>query len=48
MYVNPSDFSCTPRFPEANDLEEEMRDREIDSVLERIKERCPDIVIIEQ
>lgn len=48
VYVNPSDFSCTLVSPEANDLVEEMRDREIDSVLERIKERCPDIVIIEQ
>lgn len=48
VYVNPSDFSCTLVSPEANDLVEEMRDREIDAVLERIKERCPDIVIIEQ
>ena len=48
VYVNPSDFSCTLVSPEANDLVEEMRDREIDAVLERIKEGCPDIVIIEQ
>ncbi len=48
VYVNPSDFTCTLVSPECNDLIEEMRDAEIDSVLERIKERCPNIVIIEQ
>lgn len=48
VYVNPSDFTCTLVSPEANDLIEEMRDREIDAVLERIQKRCPDIVIIEQ
>lgn len=48
VYVDPSDFSCTLVSPEANDLVEEMRDRAIDEVLERIGARCPDIVIIEQ
>lgn len=48
VYVNPSDFTCTLVSPEANDLIEEMRDTEMDAVIERIKERCPDIVIIEQ
>lgn len=48
VYVNPSDFTCTLVSPEANDLIEEMRDSEMDAVIERIKERCPDIVIIEQ
>lgn len=48
VYVNPNDFSCTLVSPEANDLIEEMRDREMDAVLDRIKERCPYIVIIEQ
>lgn len=48
VYVNPSDFTCTLVSPEANDLIEEMRDREIDAVLERITDVCPDIVIIEQ
>ena len=48
VYVNPSDFTCTLVSPEANDLIEEMRDREIDAVIDRIRERCPNIVIIEQ
>lgn len=48
VYVNPSDFSCTLVSPEANDLVEEMKNRLMDEVLERIKNRCPDIVIIEQ
>ena len=48
VYVNPSDFTCTLVSPEANDLIEEMRDTEMDAVIERIKERCPNIVIIEQ
>lgn len=48
VYVNPSDFSCTLVSAEANDLIEEMRNREIDAVIDRIKTRCPDIVIIEQ
>jgi hypothetical protein len=48
VYVNPNDFSCTLVSAEANDLIEEMRDREMDAVIDRIKERCPDIVIIEQ
>lgn len=48
VYVNPSDFACTLVSPEANDLIEEMRDTEMDAVIERIKKRCPDIVIIEQ
>lgn len=48
VYINPSDFSCTLVSAEANDLLEEMRDREMDSVLERISAVCPDIVIIEQ
>lgn len=48
VYINPSDLSCTLVSPEANDLLEEMRDREMDAVLDRIKAVCPDIVIIEQ
>lgn len=48
VYVNPSDFTCTLVSPEANDLIEEMRDTEMYAVIERIKERCPNIVIIEQ
>lgn len=48
VYVNPADFTCTLVSAEANDLVEELRNKEIDAVLERIKERCPDIVIIEQ
>lgn len=48
VYINSSDFSCTLISPEANDLVEEMRDREIDAVLDRIKAVCPDVVIIEQ
>lgn len=48
VYINASDFSCTLISPEANDLVEEMRNREIDAVLDRIKAVCPDVVIIEQ
>ena len=48
VYVNPSDLTCTLVSAEANDLVEELRDKEIDAVIERIKNRCPDIVIIEQ
>lgn len=48
VYVNPSDFTCTLVSAEANDLVVEMRDEEMDSVIQRIKDRCPDIVIIEQ
>lgn len=48
VYINPSDFSCTLVSPEANDLLEEMRDKEIDLVLGRIQKVCPHIVIIEK
>lgn len=48
VYINPSDFSCTLTSADVNDLLEEMRDNEMDAVLERIKAVCPDIVIIEQ
>lgn len=48
VYINPADFSCTLVSAEANDLLEEMRDKEMYSVLERINAVCPDIVIIEQ
>ena len=48
VYINPSDLSCTLVSPEANDLLEEMRDKEIDLVLERIQKVCPHIVIIEK
>lgn len=48
VYVNPADFTCTLVSAEANDLVEELRNKEIDAVLDRIRERCPDIVIIEQ
>lgn len=48
VYVSPADFSCTLVSAEVNDLLEEMRDHEMDAVLDRIKAVCPDIVIIEQ
>ncbi len=48
VYVNPADFTCTLVSAEANDLVEELRNKEIDAVLDRIRKRCPDIVIIEQ
>lgn len=48
VYINPTDLSCTLVSPEVNDLLEEMRDHEMDAVLDRIKTVCPDIVIIEQ
>lgn len=48
VYISPSDFSCTLTSADVNDLLAEMRDNEMDAVLERIKAVCPDIVIIEQ
>ena len=48
VYISPSDFSCTLTSADVNDLLTEMRDNEMDAVLERIKAVCPDIVIIEQ
>lgn len=48
VYINPSDLSCTLTSADVNDLLEEMRDTEMNAVLERIKVVCPDIVIIEQ
>lgn len=48
VYVDPNDFSCSLVSAQANELIEEIRNTEINSVLTRIKERCPDIVIIEQ
>lgn len=48
VYIKPDDFSCTLISPVANDLIEEMRDTEIDTVLTGIREIAPDIVIIEQ
>lgn len=48
VYINPSDFSCTLVSADANDLLEEMRDREMDAVIDRIHAVCPDIVIIEK
>lgn len=48
VYINPSDFSCTLVSADANDLLEDMRDSQMDAVLSRIREVCPDIVIIEQ
>lgn len=48
VYINPSDFSCTLVSADAIDLLEEMRDSQMDAVLSRIREVCPDIVIIEQ
>ena len=48
VYISPADFSCTLVSPEANDLLEEMRDREMDAVIARIQAVCPDIVIIEK
>lgn len=48
VYISPADFSCTLVSPEANDLLEEMRDREMDAVISRIQTVCPDIVIIEK
>ncbi len=47
VYVNANDFSCTIISPEANDIMEELRDKEIDRVLDRIKEMAPAIAIIE-
>lgn len=48
VYINPSDLTCALVSPEVNDLLEEMRDKEIDAVIERIQKQCPDIVIVEQ
>lgn len=48
VYIKPDDFSCTLISPVANDLIEEMRDAEIDKVLDNIREIAPEIAIIEQ
>lgn len=48
VYINPADLSCTLTSAEVNDLLEEMRDREMDAVIDRIHAVCPDIVIIEK
>lgn len=48
VYVNADDFNCTLISPVANDLIEEMRDSEIDKVLESISQIAPGIAIIEQ
>lgn len=48
VYINPADLSCTLTSAEVNDLLEEMRDREMDAVIDRIHAACPDIVIIEK
>lgn len=48
VYINPNDFACTLVSPEANDLLEELRDKEMNDVIERIKTICPNIVIIEK
>lgn len=48
VYINPSDLSCTLTSADVNDLLEEMRDNEMDAVIDRIKTVCPDIVIIEK
>ncbi|MBN8821307.1 MULTISPECIES: hypothetical protein [unclassified Spirosoma] len=48
VYIKPDDLSCTLVSAQANDLIEEMRDFEIDKVLDSIREIAPDIAIIEQ
>lgn len=48
VYISPDDFSCTLVSPEANDLLDELRDQEMQEVLDRINAVCPDIVVIEK
>lgn len=48
VYVNPNDFSCTLVSPEAAEGMQDMRDIEIDKVLNEIQSLCPAIAIIEQ
>lgn len=48
VYVNPSDLTCTLVSPEANDIVVSCRDALMNSVIERIHNATPDVVIIEQ
>ncbi|MDI9863996.1 hypothetical protein QM480_06655 [Flectobacillus sp. DC10W] len=48
VYIRDYDLCCTLVSPEANDIIESTRDSIIESQLEKIKEICPEIVIIEQ
>lgn len=47
VYINPDDFSCTLVSAQANDIIADLRDREIDKVLDGIREVAGGIVIIE-
>ena len=48
VYIRPDDLCCTLVSPAANDLIAAILDREIDSILDKIKELTPEIVIIER
>ena len=45
--MDADDLSCTLISPEANDIIEQMVDEAIDSVIERVKQASPEIVVIE-
>lgn len=45
--INPQDLSCTLVSPEAADIEEMVKEREIDKEIERIKELYPTLRIFE-
>ena len=47
VYVNPADLTCTLVSPEANDFMQMARDGIMNTVLSRIREAAPEIVIIE-
>lgn len=47
-YFNPDDLTCTLICAEANEIAQDYKDTEIDSVLFKISAIAPDIVIMEQ
>ncbi len=47
-YFNPDDFTCTLVSPQANEVEEDIKEHELKEVLSVIETECPDIVIIYQ
>lgn len=46
-YFNPDDLTCTLVSPEANDMIEQTKDGEIDTVIDGIRKVAPDIAVIE-
>lgn len=47
VYIKPDDLCCTLISPQANDIIQDIRDRAIDEVVEKIRSVTAEIVIIE-